>query len=492
MDEFLRQIEHARRWKWLIVTAGIFAALAGLALTYSKEPAYTANATLLVGSASGASNRTPDQDAVVARGYVERIARDQGELRRGAGLSPEVSILATLVADSPFVQIAATAPSEEEAVRAANDFAEAFSRQTTDAYQALTDQRLEPLRASLERLSNEIAQAQAELDVVVGVSASRRAQLEGRLIALTAERSGIDTQLEQVSAVPGNPNLVGTLGRATDAVASSRNLVTNGVLALIGGLVLGTAAALTLGALELRFSSPGVVRSRLGIPTLAVIPGSEGAQRQEALRSLASSSALMTSGLASVAVTSPGVGEGKTLVARNLAHYRAALGDRVVLVDGNLRAARLADRRDKGLAELLQDDGGLEPADLLVPSEVPNLSILPAGAPLTEPYALFTRDRVGRVLEAVAPYADLLVIDTPAVLAASESQVLCSLADRVILVLHSVRTRPSAAAEARDVLERIHARMLGVVLTGTKRKHLSRSGPRRRPAAPAPKVGAKS
>ena len=81
-----------------------------------------------------------------------------------------------------------------------------------------------------------------------------------------------------------------------------------------------------------------------------------------------------------------------------------------------------------------------------------------------------TAERIRRVLEHAASFADLLVIDTAAVLTAPESQVICSMADRTILVLDSTSTQTASAVEARDVLERVNARVLGVVLTGVARR----------------------
>jgi capsular exopolysaccharide synthesis family protein len=236
-----------------------------------------------------------------------------------------------------------------------------------------------------------------------------------------------------------------------------------------------------LGALQLRVTSPSVVRSRLGLPTLASISGVDQRQRQEDLQGLASGLGLMASDLRSVAVTSPGVGEGKTLVATSLARYRAALGDRVILIDTNFRSASMNGGSDHvGLAELLTAGDDMDVPNVLVDSSVPNLKILPAGGTDGEPYALITDDRMSRVLERAAPFADLLVIDTPAVLSAAESQVVCSVADRTILVLDSVATQTAAALEARDVLERVHARLLGVVLMRMPKRGMGRtSSPRR-------------
>ena len=140
-------------------------------------------------------------------------------------------------------------------------------------------------------------------------------------------------------------------------------------------------------------------------------------------------------------------------------------------------------RESVGLAQLLAQGDDVYLPDVLLDSGIANLKLLPAGVTDDDPYALVTGERVSRVLERVAPFADLLVIDTAALLNAPESQVICSMADRTILVLDSMGTQTSAAVEARDTLARVQARVLGVVLTRTAR----RGGGLRRPPPSAPR-----
>jgi capsular exopolysaccharide synthesis family protein len=391
----------------------------------------------------------------------------QDRLAELAELPDSVDISASTVASSQLIELSATSPDEAQAIAAATAASRAFVEDIQSRAEANLDARLEPLRDRLAQVAGEIPSVEAQLADRSSLTAAQVTELQGRLDVLQTERDSLRTQLGDSISVAASPNLVGIQNEPEVAVENSPAVLSNAILGLLGGLVLGAAIALVLGALQLRVTSPSVVRSKLGLPTLASISGVDAKQRQEDLQALAGGMALMASGVSSVAVTSPSIGEGKTLVASNLARYRAALGDRVILIDANFRAEAMngRPREGLGLAQLLAAGDDMHVPDALVDSGVANLKILPAGIAEEDPYTLITGDRVSRVLEHAAPFADLLVIDTAALLSAAESQVICSMADRTILVLDSASTQTTAAVEARDVLERVHARVLGVVLT---------------------------
>jgi capsular exopolysaccharide synthesis family protein len=469
VEDLLKLAESIRRWKWLVIGVGVIAMLVALVLTLGKDSTYTATSTVSVGAASQSQSRAPEQDAIVARGYVEGLintAAYQEKMFADADIPDSVDITASNLVGGPLIAIDATSTDQAQAIAAAKAAARFFVNDTRQRLIVSLDESLEPLREQLQNVAGQIPGIQAQLDAG-GLSASQVTELRGQLESLTAERDALRTDLEESVSFAENPNLVSLVNEPEVATANSTAVISNAILGLLGGLVLGAAIALVLGALELKITSPSVVRSKLGLPTLASISGVDQQRRQEDLKGLASGMALMASGVTSVAVTSPGVGEGKTLVASNLARYRAALGDRVILIDANLRADSLNGhhRESLGLAKLLASGDDVHVPDVLIDSGLANLKILPAGAPEEDPYALVTGERISRVLEHAAPFADLLVIDTAAVLNAPESQVICSMADRTILVLDSASTQTTAAVEARDVLERVHARVLGVVLT---------------------------
>ena len=200
--------------------------------------------------------------------------------------------------------------------------------------------------------------------------------------------------------VAGDPNLAGLYAKPDGTTTSSPRIVTNGILGLIGGLLLGGAVALTLGALELRIRSAADVRRRLELPTLGSVGSGRGrlqdARRAEDFKILASALSVMKPPVTSLSVVSPNEGEGKTLVAENLARYRAAQGGRVILVEADMRShddeeERTNGRRPEGLSDLLRTAGRVDIRSYIRETDFPGLWVIPAGTRTDDPYALFSK-----------------------------------------------------------------------------------------------------
>ena len=124
MENLQKQIESLRRWRWLVIAFGVLGMIAALAIASSGSTTYTATSVVVVGSAStqSTSSRSPDQDAVLAAGYVSILNSDshQRTLKSIGKVPDNVDISASPVAGSPFINIAATASTPEVAVQASN------------------------------------------------------------------------------------------------------------------------------------------------------------------------------------------------------------------------------------------------------------------------------------------------------------------------------------------------------------------------------------
>lgn len=168
----------------------------------------------------------------------------------------------------------------------------------------------------------------------------------------------------------------------------------------------------------------------------------------------------------SVVVTSPAAGEGKTAVAANLAITLAHAGMRVLLVDCDLRRARLhrvfGVARTPGLQQLLAED--LDPASAIQPTDTQGLSILTVG--MREPGApeLMRSTRVVALLRTLTAQYDLVILDAPPVLSVADASVISALADGVLLVVRAGMTARGEVIQAMQQLETVGAHVLGSVL----------------------------
>ncbi len=168
-----------------------------------------------------------------------------------------------------------------------------------------------------------------------------------------------------------------------------------------------------------------------------------------------------------IVVTSPDAGDGKSTTATNLAMAYAEAGQRVLLVQWDLwrpLPARVLDAEDgPGVAEFLE--AGTAPLVRFVQdTSIPGLQLVPAGRTGHQPGGQL--DSELRLLEEARSLADVVIVDTAPILSASVTRELVSMADVVILACRAGRTASPAAQRCAELLERLGAPTLGVVLVG--------------------------
>jgi non-specific protein-tyrosine kinase len=173
--------------------------------------------------------------------------------------------------------------------------------------------------------------------------------------------------------------------------------------------------------------------------------------------------------LKTVLVTSPapetegGLGKSHTLA--NLAVTMAQGGRATILVDCDLRRPRHHElfglSNDAGLASAILNN--TDP--VLLPTGVDNLTLLPSGPLPPNPADLLGSRRMEALIQQLQARADFVLFDAPPVLAVTDAALLASKLDGVLLVLHAGHTKRDHAERARALLEKIHIRVVGAVLT---------------------------
>ena len=170
--------------------------------------------------------------------------------------------------------------------------------------------------------------------------------------------------------------------------------------------------------------------------------------------------------LRTLVVTSAGIGEGKTTTAANVATAVAQVGIRVLLVDCDLRRPRLHRlfglSRAPGLTDFLTNEAAAHGVIRATPIE--NLHVLPRGTPTSQPAEMLGGEWMVTSLRQLARQYDLVVIDTPPVLSASDAASLASRVDGVLLVVRAGQTNRALAQEAMHQLTAVGANVIGAVL----------------------------
>ncbi len=169
-------------------------------------------------------------------------------------------------------------------------------------------------------------------------------------------------------------------------------------------------------------------------------------------------------------MTSTAADEGKTTSLANLAVTIAQAEQRVILVDCDLRRPGLHDifnaPNEHGLTSVILEQGdGLLP---LQSTPVPGLRLLTSGPLPPRPADLLGSRRMETLIERLRGEADMILFDTPPVVAVTDAAVLASRMDGVLLVLQAGKTRRDRAREARRLLEKVKANIIGVVLNNAR------------------------
>jgi capsular exopolysaccharide synthesis family protein len=305
------------------------------------------------------------------------------------------------------------------------------------------------------------------------------------------------------TAPPGARITVADDAELPRAPVSPRPLL-NLALGLVVGLVAGVAGAVlrdltdtsVQSARSLREVAGGAVLGtvahdgRLGLGVRGDSPLAEAFRRIRTNLRFAEGDALPRS----VVVTSALPGEGKSTIACNLAVSLAEAGWRVILVDADLRGSYLASRlgieEAAGLAEVL--GGGPTVREVLRQWGPESLSVLPGGSAAGDPGELVASRKMPSLLRELERQADIVLIDTPALLSTTEAAILARGCTGALLVARHGRTRREEVAQAVERLQTVHARVLGAVLNGDQPANgkflnwgfrLSRPIDQRRPAA---------
>jgi non-specific protein-tyrosine kinase len=500
------------KWWWLIVAAVVVASLAALVGSLASPRTYLSRTTVMVGQAL--QNPNPSQSEfgtaqALALSYTDLVKREP--VLRGAletlSLPWNWVVLQNMVSSrvvpgTLLVEIGVLDTDPQRAKVLADEIANQLILQSPAGVDLERENERLFIQQQIEGLQDKIRKGEEEIrqldEVIASASSARQIQdARSRQQQIQEQISTWQSNYAQlaVNLQSSTTNFLSVVESAQLPTSPSGTGTTaNMLLAAVIGLVLATGAAFVLEYLDDTIKSPEEIKRLLNVTTLgsiSQIPDADDARKlvtidrprspiAEAYRMLRTNLQFSSidKPLRTLMITSAAPGEGKSVTAANTAIVMAQGGKRVLLIDADLRRPSVHDLfqlgNEAGLTTALLDDS-LALASVLRPTGISNLRVMTAGALPPDPSELLGSKRMGSLIGSLLQEADIMVFDSPPVIAVTDASVLATQIDGTLLVIDSAHTRRGAARRSKEILDAVGARVLGTVYNRAPEVHRSYS-----------------
>lgn len=485
-----------RARRGVILLATVIVAAVAIAVTLIQPARYAAQAKVLIsekdtgtailGTAITELSSQPERalqtqvQLVEVRPVAESTIRKLGLQEAPDALLGRVDVAA--IGETNVIAIKALGSTPQEAADIANTMAEEYvaaskarKRASIKAAADEVEQRLNDAKADILALGRRIEQTgrsdeiAAELSIATGTYSTLAEKLEQLRINEQLESGSgdvVETAVVEVAQVSPNPR---------------RNIS----LGIVVGLVLGLGLAFLYEYLDNTIKSTEEAEKVYGATVLGIVPidkmdkgikrrltiiEAPGSAASEAYRVIRNSLDFINfeHDLKTLLVTSAAPGEGKSSVAANLAMSLTQTGKKVVLVSCDFRRPTteqfFAVNSSVGLSEVLLGTHTLKSA-LQRPGD-DQLLVLTAGKMPPNPNELLGSAKMQEVIASLEEWADWVIIDTPPVLAVADPVSVARWVDGVVVVSKAGESTREAADKAVQLLARVGARVIGVVVWG--------------------------
>lgn len=491
----------SRRW-WLIVLLAFVGGALALPIALLRTPVYETSTTVLINQAPGTS--LPNAEDVlsgqrVAMTYAELLHRrsvlEEVIVNLDLRISPEEldkQIAITQMRDTNLLVVTVKDTDPQRAADIANEVVEVFiaqnlSLQTPPEGYA---ESLDNLRAEMDKIDESISRTEASIRELEHETSDEMADKRTRLEELLTQQRAIYTnlltqyeakRLEQTQKA----DRISIVDRALPGKESGQSTPVIVFQGVVIGIFMACGIAILIEYLRDTMKSGEELEQLLGIPTLAVIgtiqaadpirvlvtvekPRSPIAEAYRLLRANIEIAAAADNPVHTLVVTSSGPTEGKSVTAANLAVAFAQSGKRVILVDADLRRPSLHKLfqvpNKRGVTTALLQGGQGVVNDHLSPTRIDNLFLLSSGPLPPNPAELLGSQRMAEYVKDLSSQADMVIFDSPPVLAVADATLLARVCDAALFVVLAEATQGEAIKRAKSQLEQSGTQLLGAVL----------------------------
>jgi non-specific protein-tyrosine kinase len=493
------------KWVWLVLVTTVLAAAVSFVISRETTPVYGASATVLINQAQNPA--TPDYNSVLTserltqtysqliktRPVLERTIQDLRLATTPDELDRKVTV--SVIPNTTLIQVTAEDPSPKLSQDLANTLATEFINAVQSQRADATADSRTALKQQITDVENAIKTSTTQLNQLKQQGNGESAEALQTQALLTQQQASYSQLLKTQS------DMQLADARATDSLSIVEpaelpiqpvrpRVLLNVLLAAVLGLLAGGAAAYLLEYLDDTIKTPEDAQEIGNLTTLGmvlrqspkdgraplVVDGPSRSPVAESYRILRTNIefARVSQPARIIVVTSANPGDGKTTTLANLSIVMAESGKRVLAVDSDLRRPTLHNLfglpNTRGLTNLLLDPE-LSPSSIVLPTRVPNLSVIPSGPIPPNPSELVGSDRMAHILDQLGEMADIVLLDSPPVLAVTDPAVLSARADGVVLIVDTSTTRREVLKRAHQTLTHGSARILGVVLNRITSSH---------------------
>ncbi|MCB0166139.1 MAG: polysaccharide biosynthesis tyrosine autokinase [Anaerolineae bacterium] len=489
-----------KKWWWLLVLGLIIGAAAGYFINQQQPSVYRATTTLMVGSSNQAPNLNNADirtEAQIARTYAS-MAQRQPILQNVVDtldLSQPWEVLRAQVTvvpvpDTQLLEITVIAGSTEEAKLIADEVANQLiilsanpaQVQKNSENRQFVEQRLDNLRAKIVAGQKRLSTLDQAMSGSLSAQKVQELQSEiNELEGLIADWENNYTQLFIFfeSEKPLNSLAVFEPARANAQSAAANPLRATAMGGAVG-LMLALAIVFLIEYMDNTIKTADDIKQVLGLTSLGRVYQIKGNTYHDKLvtsqapfsiipetyRMIRSNLQFMSvdQSTKSILITSPSPEEGKSTTAANLAVVMAQAGFKTIIVDTDLRRPVQHELfqvpNNRGLTNLLcAPRFDLKP--YIARTTVDNLYLLPSGPVPPNPSELLGSTRMERLVDLLSNVADVVIYDSPPVLAVADALVLSNQVDGVVLVVQAQKTRIKGAKQSIATLQQAGANLLG-------------------------------
>jgi len=492
----------ARRWWWLLLIAPIISASTAYITSDRQVPMYSSSVVLRINPPAGQelnqSAYTVSENLgstyrqlITYTPVMQRVVDALGLPYDESDLRSKVT--ASTVNDTQLVKVSVSDSDPEQAALIANTIATEFTTYISEETANQIQLQISGINEQLSTEQTNLANVQTELQSLDVPANANDQTTQNRINDLRIQQlqiqSRIDSLQEQANSIATSVTSSQVQVSVSDPAkpASAPYAPRTSFYTLLGafvGLLIAVGAVALLEYLDNSISGETDFAELTGSTLLTAIPALPkirpgGAQvysvaqpmssAAEAIRLLRANLefAAAVQPLEKIAITSAGLGEGKSTVTANLGVVMAQAGFKTVIIDADLRRPTqhkiFGVGSEKGLTRLItHPEIPWQSESMRV--AVPGLMLIPSGPVPPNPADLLSLESFSRLLDAVSEEADVILIDTPPILAVSDALVVAVKTDGVLLLSRSGRTRRDALRAAASSLHQGGIRLVGTIL----------------------------